>query len=66
MDTFEAPPVPSPLEEPRKTNTALIIVIVILVVLCLCCLASAAAGYWLWVNGDALIDISRLFSSTVV
>lgn len=40
---------------PKKNNTVLIIVIV-LVVLC-CCLAVAGGAIWyLWSNGDALLD----------
>ena len=66
MEPFEPLPVPPLLEEPKKkTNTALIVVIVILLVLCCLCLLAAGAGYWLWENGDAIFDLTRLLGSSI-
>ena len=45
-------PAPTPA---RKNNTTLIIAIVVIVVLCLCCIV-IGGGYWLWTNGDKLLQ----------
>jgi len=50
---METPITPAP-EEPKKNNTILYIVIGV-VVLCCCC-AALAGGYWLWNNGDRLLQ----------
>lgn len=52
MDPTAPPPASTPA--PQKNNTWLIIVIV-LVVLCCCCVGLGGA-YWLWTNGDRLIQ----------
>lgn len=39
---------------PARNNTVLIVVVVI-VLLCCCCLAAAGA-YYLWINGDTLLN----------
>jgi len=50
-------PIP-PIDEPkRNNNTIMIIVIVVLVLLCCCC-AVALGAWWLWNNGDALLNYS--------
>lgn len=47
---------PGPMLTPtNKNNTILIIAIVVIVVLCCCCVA-VAGGYWLWNNGDKLLQ----------
>ena len=44
----------------KPRNNTVIIIVVVVVLLCCCC-AAAAAGYYLWTNGDALIQqFSRL------
>jgi len=48
------PPVSPVIGEPKKNNTVLYIVIGV-VVLCGCC-AILAGGYWLWINGDTLLQ----------
>jgi hypothetical protein len=45
----------------KKKNTTLIIVVVVLLVLCFCCLLLGGVGYWLYWNGDALLE--QLLSS---
>ncbi len=53
-------PVP---EQPKKSNQGLIIAVVVVVVLCCCCLA-LGAGYYLWLNGDSLMQgLNGLVSS---
>jgi len=47
----QLPPV---TEEPKKNNTVLYVVIGV-VVLCCCC-ATIAGAYWLWNNGDRLLQ----------
>jgi len=42
--------------EPKKNNTTMIIIIVVVVLLCCCCVVVAGGGYWLWVNGDRLMN----------
>ncbi len=50
-------PTSEPLSvEPKKPNKTLIIVVVVVLVLCCCCLVMGGAGYWLWNNGDALLQ----------
>ncbi|RPH60525.1 MAG: hypothetical protein EHM81_06080 [Chloroflexi bacterium] len=46
---------PSQPAEPKKNRTGLIIGIVV-VVLCCCCLVFGGLGYWLWTNGDQLLQ----------
>jgi len=45
-------------EQPKKNNTVLYIVIGV-VVLCTCC-AAIAGAYWLWNNGDRLLEGTNL------
>jgi|GEM_PF-2809355 len=45
--------------EPKKNNTVLIAAIVIVLLLCCCCILGIC-GWWLWNNGDALMDMSLL------
>lgn len=51
-------PPPVLTEEPKKNNTVLYVVIGV-VVLCGCC-ATLAGLYWLWNNGDRLLQGTRL------
>jgi hypothetical protein len=44
-----------PFQEPRRTNRSIVITIIVLIVLCCCC-AAILAGYWLWNNGDQLLE----------
>lgn len=56
-DNFEMPASEGTSTPPeKKKNTTLIIVVVVLLVLCCCCALIAGGGYWLWVNGDALLE----------
>jgi hypothetical protein len=55
---METPPITPAPEEPRKNNTVLYIVIGA-IVLCCCC-ATAAGAYWLWNNGDSLLQGTSL------
>jgi hypothetical protein len=56
---METPMTPAPApEEPKKNNTLMIVGIVI-IVLCCCCVAAAGA-YWLWNNGDRLMQGTNL------
>jgi hypothetical protein len=41
--------------EPKKSNTGIIIAVVVVVLLCCCCI-SGIGGWYLWVNGDQLIN----------
>lgn len=41
--------------EPKKRNTGLIIAVVIVVLLCCCCVGGFGI-YWLWNNGDQLLN----------
>lgn len=54
-------------EQPKKNNTTLIIVIVVLVILCCCCVVVGGFGWWLWTNGDAILEqmesMSRLLTT---
>lgn len=43
-------------EPPKKSNNTMIIIVVVVVLLCCCCVVLAGATYWLWMNGDALIQ----------
>ncbi|MCI0554496.1 MAG: hypothetical protein L0287_26405 [Anaerolineae bacterium] len=45
-------------EEPKKNNTVLYVIIGV-VLLCGCC-ATIGAGYWLWINGDRLLQGTSL------
>jgi hypothetical protein len=48
--------------EKEKNNKVWLIVIVVLVVIC-CCFAVGAYGvWWLWNNGDQLLDLASQFS----
>jgi len=51
-DDFNAPFSP---EEKPKSKTPIIIAIVVAVLLCFCC-ALTFGGWWLWNNGDALLQ----------
>jgi hypothetical protein len=51
-------PLPPITEEPKKNNTVLYIVIGVLA-LCFCC-ATIAGAYWLWNNGDRLLQGTSL------
>lgn len=42
-------------EAPKKSNTPIIIAVVVVVLLCCCCI-TAGGLWWLWNNGDALIE----------
>ncbi len=56
---METPIAPTPApEEPKKNNTVLYIVIGV-VVLCCCC-AAAIGAWWLWNNGDRLLQGTNL------
>ncbi len=60
MEETPVAPAPTPApEEPKKNNTLLIVAIVV-IVLCCCC-AAAAGGYWLWNNGDNLLQGTNFF-----
>jgi hypothetical protein len=51
---------PAPDQPQPKSNQGMIIAIVVVVVLCCCC-ASAAGGWYLWNNGDQMLqDLGRL------
>ncbi len=61
METPPINPAPTPTpvsEEPKKNNTVLYIVIAV-VVLCCCC-AAAIGAWWLWNNGDRLMQGTSL------
>ena len=61
METPPINPAPTPMpvsEEPKKNNTVLYIVIAV-VVLCCCC-AAAIGAWWLWNNGDRLLQGTSL------
>jgi hypothetical protein len=64
MTATPIPPVVEPAQ-PKKSRTWLIILIVVLV---LCCLCAAVGGgaWWLWKNGDQLLDLSRLLVGSLV
>ena len=47
----------NPMTDGPKKNNTMIIIVVIVVVLCLCCVA-LGGGYWLWNNGDRLLQSS--------
>jgi flagellar basal body-associated protein FliL len=47
----------TPAEEQPKSNRTMIIIVVVLVVLCCCCaIVGGGAAFWLWNNGDALLE----------
>jgi hypothetical protein len=48
-------------EEEKKDNRLWIIIAVVVIVLCCCCIVVGFGGYWLWENGDSLLDISANF-----
>ena len=56
MNDPQMPPVIT--EEPKKNNTLLYVIIGV-VVLCGCC-ATLGALYWLWNNGDRLLQGTNL------
>lgn len=45
--------------EPKKSNTGLIVAIIVVLLLCCCCVGTIC-GWWLWNNGDSLIDTTLL------
>jgi hypothetical protein len=49
------PEVLPPVQPEKKSRTGLIIGIVV-AVLCCCCLVFGGLGYWLWNNGDQLMQ----------
>lgn len=51
---METPPITPAPEEPRKSNTVLYVIIAA-VVLCGCC-SVAIGAWWLWNNGDSLMQ----------
>ena len=56
METPGMTPDPMSVQpEPKKSNTGLIIAVVVVVLLCCCCIF-AIGGWYLWMNGDALIN----------
>jgi hypothetical protein len=40
---------------PKKSNTGMIIAIIVIILLCCCCI-STIAGWYLWMNGDSLMN----------
>ncbi|MCF6278149.1 MAG: hypothetical protein L3J16_05285 [Anaerolineales bacterium] len=55
---------PPPEEEKKKTNVWLIVGIV-LILLCCCLLVLGLGGKWLWDNGDALLGITQILTSSI-
>ncbi len=55
---METPPLTPVTEEPRKNNTVLYVVIGA-IVLCGCC-SVAIGAWWLWNNGDRLLEGASL------
>ncbi|HET6594941.1 MAG TPA: hypothetical protein VFG81_04930 [Anaerolineales bacterium] len=55
---METPPINPVTEEPRKNNTVLYVVIGA-IVLCGCC-SVAIGAWWLWNNGDSLLQGASL------
>jgi len=55
----EMPVTPSE-EQPKKNNTPMIIGIVVVVLLCCCCVVGFG-GWYLWNNGDALLNAAVPF-----
>ena len=43
--------------EPKKNNTGLIIAIMVILLLCCCCIIGVGV-WWLWNNGDSLMNTS--------
>lgn len=45
--------------EPKKSNKGLMIAIIVVVLLCCCCVFGVG-GWWLYQNGDSLMNTSML------
>jgi hypothetical protein len=54
----------TPIEEPKKSNTPIIIGVVVVVLLCCCCF-TAIGVWWLWNNGDSLMNTSSLMQQLI-
>jgi flagellar basal body-associated protein FliL len=52
------PPTPESTQ-PKKSRTWLVVLIIVLVLCCLCAVVGGGI-WWLWNNGDSLLDLSRL------
>jgi len=53
---------PLPPAEPKKNRTGIIIAVVV-VILCCCCLVGGGLGWWLWNNGDSLMNTGSLLNN---
>jgi hypothetical protein len=51
-------------EQPKKSNTGLIIAVVVVVLLCCCCIGGVGA-WWLWNNGDRLMQGASLLVQAI-
>jgi flagellar basal body-associated protein FliL len=52
----DLPPSPTVPEPAKQSNTTLIIIIIVVILLCCCCAVIALGAWWLWVNGDQLLN----------
>jgi hypothetical protein len=51
------PPLDSMPAQPQKKNNTVLIIVIVLVVLCCCCVVvGGGLGYWLYNNGDDLLN----------
>ena len=55
-DRFSLPNNPTEPSTPKKSNSTTIIIVVVAVVLCCCCVVVVGGGYWLWSNGDSILE----------
>jgi hypothetical protein len=56
METPSSTPDVTPdMSAPKKSNRGMIIAIIVIILLCCCCI-SAIAGWYLWMNGDSLMN----------
>jgi hypothetical protein len=57
---------PSPLPEtPQKKTNIWLIVGIVLIVLCCCCAVAAGVIWYLWNNGDALLNSYGIISNLI-
>ncbi len=60
---YESPDLPPPVDAPKKSSKTWLIILIVVLVLCCCCAVVGGLGYYLYNNGDALMQDWSALSS---
>lgn len=63
--SYDAQELPPMVEPPKKTNKTWLIVLIVVLVLCCCCLVVGGLGYYMYVNGDQIFDMTSAIPALV-